>query len=201
LWDLDAGRLAELPQWGEKSAAKLVEQIASARQRPLWRLLVALGIRHVGEKAAKVLAAGFGSLAALERASVGELEEAEGIGPTIAASVAAFFADPEAKALVRRLRERGVDPHGEAPTGRAQERPLSGITFVLTGVLSRPRESVAGLLEEAGARVVDSVSRRTSYLVAGEDAGAKLERAKGLGVTVLDERGLVRFLAERGVGW
>ena len=201
LWDLDAERLAELPQWGEKSAAKLVEQIGAARERPLWRLLAALGIRHVGEKAAKVLAARFGSLEAIERASVEELEEADGIGPTIAASVAAFFADDEAQALVSRLRGRGVDPHETANAGRDEGKPLLGLTFVLTGTLSRPRESAAGLLEGAGGRVADSVSRKTSYVVAGKDAGSKLEKAEDLGVTVLDERGLMRLLAERGVAW
>jgi DNA ligase (NAD+) len=201
LWDLDAARLAELPQWGDTSAAKLVEQIAAARKRPLWRLLVALGIRHVGEKAAKVLAAKFGSLVALERASTEELEEAEGIGPTIAMSVAAFFTDEEAQALLCRLRKRGVDPHEVVQAPKTEGRPLLGLTFVLTGTLSRPRESVAGLLEEAGARVADNVSRRTSYVVAGEDAGSKLERARSLGVTVMDEHGLRTFLGERRIAW
>ena len=201
LWDLEAESLAQLPQWGEKSAAKLLGQLAEARSRPLWRLLVALGIRHVGEKAAKVLAARFGSLAALETASAEELEEAEGIGPTIAASVVAFFADPEGQALVRRLRDRGVDPHETPQVAAPASRPLSGLTFVLTGTLSRPRETVAGVLEGAGARVADSVSRRTSYLVAGADAGSKLEKARSAGVTVLDEGGLRTLLAEKGVAW
>jgi len=200
LWDLDAEGLAELPQWGEKSAANLLAQLEAARTRPLWRLLVALGIRHVGEKAAKVLASRFGSLEALARAGEEELEQAEGIGPTIAASVVAFFADDENAGLVRRLRQRGVDPREEVVSA-AVERPLDGLTFVLTGTLARPREQVAGLLEQAGAKVADSVSRRTSFVVAGVEAGSKLAKARELGVKVLDEKGLKRLLAEKGVAW
>jgi len=201
LWDLDAARLAELPQWGERSAANLVAQVADARSRPLWRLLVALGVRHVGEKAAKVLAARFGSLAGLEAAPAEELETAPGIGPTIAASVKAFFADPENRALIERLRDRGVDPHETPQAREAAPAPLSGLTFVLTGTLSRPREEVKEMLEGAGARVAETVSRRTSYVVAGDDAGSKLERARSLGVAVLDEEALRSLLAEKGVAW
>jgi DNA ligase (NAD+) len=200
LWDLDAERLSELPQWGEKSAANLLAQLEAARSRPLWRLLVALGIRHVGEKAAKVLASRFGSLGALARAGEEALEKAEGIGPTIAASVVAFFADAENAALVRRLRQRGVDPREEVVSAGG-ERPLDGLTFVLTGTLSRPREQVAGVLEQAGAKVAASVSRRTSFVVAGAEAGSKRARAKELGVKVLDEKGLKKLLAEKGVAW
>jgi len=197
LWDIDASHLAALPGWGERSAANLVEQLAAARQRPLWRVLVALGIRHVGERAAKLLARRFGSLAALEEATADSLQEVAGIGPTIATSVVAYLADAEGSELVRRLRERGVDPH-EEPEAPAV-RPLAGLTFVLTGTLARPREQVAALLEAAGARVADSVSKRTSYVVAGRDAGSKLARAHELGVTVLDEAGLEVLLAEKGV--
>ncbi|HYB22581.1 MAG TPA: NAD-dependent DNA ligase LigA, partial [Solirubrobacteraceae bacterium] len=200
LWELEAASLAALPRWGEKSAANLIDQLSQARQRPLWRLLVALGIRHVGERAAKLLAARFGSLAVLERARQAELEQVDGVGPTIAASVMAFFADPASAALVRRLRERGVDPHEAEPTHAALQ-PLAGLTFVLTGTLSRPREEVAALLESSGARVVDSVSRKTSYLVHGADAGSKLPKAKTLGVSLLDEAALAQLLAEKGVAW
>ncbi|MBZ5588658.1 MAG: NAD-dependent DNA ligase LigA [Acidobacteriia bacterium] len=201
LWDLDVERLAALPQWGEKSAVNLIEQVSAARTRPLWRLLVALGIRHVGEKAAKVLAARFGSLEALEMATAEELEQAEGIGPTISASVVAFFAEDEGRELVRRLRHRGVDPRQEPQAPDPAQRPLSGLTFVLTGALSRPREKVAGLLEEAGAHAAESVSRRTTFLVAGADAGSKLNKARELGVEVLDEEELKALLAKKGVAW
>jgi DNA ligase (NAD+) len=199
LWSLDPGRLAALPGWGERSAEKLKAQLEAARSRPLWRLLVGLGIRHVGERAAKVLARRFGSVAALAAASQGELLEVPGIGPTIAASVAAHFADQEQAALVERLREHGIDPRDESES--RVSRPLAGTTFVLTGALSRPREEVAALLEGAGARVVDSVSKRTTFVVAGSDAGSKLRRAGELGVAVLDETALAALLAEKGVEW
>jgi DNA ligase (NAD+) len=200
LWDLDAERLAALPQWGEKSASKLREQLDLARSRPLWRLLAAIGVRHVGERAAKLLAARFGSLAALEGATVDELQAVEGVGPTIAASVVSFFAGDNGRELVRRLRERGVDPV-ETVAARPAAAPLAGTTFVLTGTLSRPREQVAAVLEDAGAKVADSVSKRTGYVVAGRDAGSKLARARELGVAVLDEEGLAALLAEKGVSW
>jgi DNA ligase (NAD+) len=198
LWDLDAERLAALPQWGERSAAKLRGQLDAARRRPLWRLLAAIGIRHVGERAAKLLARHFGSLAAIGRAGEDELQAVPGVGPTIAASVVAFFADPDGRELVGRLRERGVDPQ-ETIAPPAAAAPLAGTTFVLTGTLARPREQVAAALEAAGAKVADSVSKRTSYVVAGRDAGSKLAKATALGVTVLDEDGLAALLAEKGV--
>jgi DNA ligase (NAD+) len=201
LWDLDPDRLAELPQWGEKSAANLLAQLAAARERPLWRLVVALGIRHVGEKAAKVLASRFGSLGVIARAGEEGLEQAEGIGPTIAASVVAFFADADSAGLVRRLRQRGVDPREETGAATRGDQPLAGQSFVLTGTLSRSRERVAALLESAGAKVVDSVSKKTSFVVAGADPGSKLARARELGVKVLNEAGLRRFLKEKGVAW
>ena len=200
LWDIDPARLAALPGWGERSAANLREQLEAARHRPLWRLLVGLGIRHVGERAAKLLAQRFGSLTALRGADESVLREVAGIGPTIAASVTAFFADREQVALVERLRERGVDPR-EAVPAEAPTLPLAGMTFVLTGALSRPREQAAALLESAGARVADTVSKRTTFLVAGSEAGSKLRRAGELGVKVLDEAALAALLAERGVAW
>lgn len=200
LWDLDGERLASLPHWGEKSAANLVGEIAAARVRPLWRLLVALGIRHVGERAAKALASRFGSLAAIGGTTAADLEQVEGVGPVIAASVVAFFGGEEGAALVRRLRDRGVDPREETVPVAGPE-PLAGLTFVLTGALSRSREEAAAVLEGAGARVTNRVSRRTSYVVAGEDAGSKLAKARELGVAVLDEDGLRRLLAEKGVAW
>jgi len=199
LWDLDLGGLAALPGWGEKSVAKLREQLEAARRRPLWRLLLGLGIRHVGERAAKLLAARFGSLPALSAAAAEELESVEGIGPTTATSVVEFFASADGRELVARLRARGVDPAEALPARLGTA--LAGEIFVLTGALSRPREEVAALLEGHGAKVAESVSRRTTVVVAGPGAGSKLEKAGALGVAVLDEPGLVALLAERGVAW
>ncbi|MGC8916459.1 MAG: NAD-dependent DNA ligase LigA [Thermoanaerobaculum sp.] len=199
LWDLDWEKLAALPGWGKKSAENLRRQLDEAKKRPLWRLLVALGIRHVGERAAKLLAARFGSLEALGRATREELEAIEGVGPTIAESVVRFFASREGSELVSRLRARGLDPREEA---QAQgPKPLSGLAFVITGTLSRPREQVAALLEAAGAQVSDSVSRKTSFLIVGENPGSKLEKARSLGVPTLDEAQLRQLLSEKGVAW
>ncbi len=201
LWDLDPRRLAQLPGWGEVSAANLLARLEAAKSRPLWRLLVALGIRHVGERAARLLAGHFGSLAALAAASREDLAQVTGIGPVIADSVVSYFRDPEKIELVARLRQRGIDPVEARVTQPPAAGPLAGLTFVLTGTLSRPRETVAQLLEAAGAKVTDSVSRRTSFVVRGDQPGSKVERARLLGVPVLDEGGLVALLREKGVRW
>jgi DNA ligase (NAD+) len=197
LWDLDAEALAELPGWGEISAKNLLAELEEARGRPLHRVLFALGIPHVGERAAKLLAGNFGSLEALARADVDDLEELEGIGPVIAAAVSEWLADARHKDLVARLAERGVDPFEETGDGlRASE--LKGQTFVVTGTLSRPRRELKEELEKLGATVAGSVSRKTSYLVAGENAGSKLTRARELGVEVIDEATLERMLEMHG---
>ena len=200
LWQIDPSRLAELEQWGETSAAKLLAEIEASKTRPLWRLLGGLGIRHVGERAAKVLAKRFGSMEALAAASEEDFLTVNGVGATIAASVAAFFADPDNRDLVAHLRALGIDPT-EAGAETQRGLPLAGWTFVLTGTLSRSREQVAALLEAAGAKVSNSVSRRTSRVIAGADAGSKLATARALDVAVLDEHGLEELLASRGVTW
>ena len=197
LWDLTREQLVELDGWGERSADNLLAQLEAARGRPLHRLLFGLGIAHVGAGVARLLAERFGDLEALARASVEEIESVEGVGPIIAASVRDWFAAARNRRLVERLRQRGVDPRAEAPAGPA-ESPLEGLTFVLTGSLSRPRRQVQERLEALGARVTGSVSGTTTALVAGEDPGSKLDRARTLGVEVLDEEGLARLVAERG---
>lgn len=196
LWDLDADQVAELEGWGETSAAKLVRELEAARTRPLHRLLFALGLPLVGERAAKLLAASFGSLDRLARAEADELEALEGIGPAIAASVISWFREPRNTELVRRLQERGVDPRQERPAGG--EMPLAGRTFVITGTLSRARQEIKERLEALGAVVAGSVSRRTDFLVAGDNAGSKLEKARSLGVEVLDEEALERLVGRAG---
>ena len=199
LWDLTAEQLEPLPGWGKISAAKLVAELEGARARPLERLLYGLGIPLVGERAARALARAFGSVTAVAAAASGELEEVEGIGPVMAASVVRWFADPGNAALVARLRERGVDPSEAvaAADGGDTDQPLAGLTFVITGTLSRPRPAFRERLEGLGATVTGSVSARTSFVVAGEDAGSKLEKAQELGIEVLDEAGLGRLVEER----
>ncbi len=197
LWDLKAEALAELPGWGELSAANLVAELDTARGRPLHRLLFALGIPHVGERAAKLLAARFGSLEAIAAAAPDELEAIDGIGPVIAAAVRGWFAEPRNQALVHRLAERGVAPLERVLDGSG-EKPLAGKTFVLTGALGRPRRELKEELERLGATVAGSVSRKTTYLVAGESSGSKLITARELGVEVIGEAELDAMLGRQG---
>jgi DNA ligase (NAD+) len=193
LWDLDAEALAELPGWGELSAAKLLRELDEARSRPLHRLLFALGIPHVGERAAKLLANRFGSIEALAAAETDSIEEIGGIGPVIAAAVREWFFEPRNQSLVKRLGERGMDPREETEDECARTT-FAGQTFVITGTLSRPRRELKERLEGLGATVAGSVSRKTSYLVAGDKAGSKLNTARELGVEVIDEDELERLL-------
>ena len=197
LWDLKAEELAELPGWGEISAANLVRELDQARNRPLHRLLFALGIPHVGERAAKLLAGRFGSLKGLAEAKVEDLESIDGIGPVIAGTVRLWLAEPRNRQTIDRLAARGIDPREEVADPEGEDM-LGGLVFVITGSLSRPRRELKERLEQLGATVAGSVSRRTSYLVAGADAGNKLMRARELRVEVLDEAGLDMLLESLG---
>jgi DNA ligase (NAD+) len=195
---LGAAQLAELPRMGEKSAANLVAALARARHTTLPKLLVALGIPDVGTGVADLLAAHFGDLGPLMEASVDALDEIEGIGPTIARNVAAFFADDRHRGEIARLGELGVTYEKTTPrTGGAREGPLSGKTFVLTGTLpTLSRAAAEDRIVAAGGKVTGTVSKKTSYVVAGEAAGSKLAKAQELGVAVLDEAGLLELLGE-----
>jgi len=197
LWELDRERLAALPGWGEVSAENVLRELEEARKRPLHRLLFALGIPHVGQRAARLLAERFGSMEALLAASPEELESIDGIGPVIANSVRSWLDDPENRRLLERLGTLGV-AMTEPGTSGEENRPLEGLSFVLTGTLSRSRDEVRRRLEELGARVTGSVSKKTSFVVAGEAAGSKLEKARQLGVAVIDEKGLEALVRERG---
>lgn len=198
LWDLDAEAVAALPGWGPKSAGNLVAELERAAERPLDRLVFALGIPHVGQRAASVLARRFGSLDALTRATAEEIEALPGLGPIIAEAVVDFFADSGNRELVQRLLERGVDPPAEGAEDSADGGALDGLVIVLTGTLSRPRSEVQKRLEALGATVTGSVSSNTSWLVAGDKAGSKRARAEKLGVDVLDEDALDRAIRDRG---
>lgn len=198
LWDLDAERLAGLPGWGEVSARNLMTELEAAQQCSLDRLLVALGLPHVGERAARVLAERFGSLRDLAAADPAEIEVLEGIGPVIADSVHSWFAEPANVELVRRLGARGVDPQAAPPVVSGDR--LQGLVVVLTGGLSRPRSEIAAALERQGATVAGSVSKRTGLVVAGTDPGSKLAKARQLGVEVVDEQGLLELVRGRTGG-
>jgi DNA ligase (NAD+) len=187
IYALDADTLGQLPGFKEKSIANILEQIEAAKDRPLWRLLVGLNIRHVGAHVAQVLARAFGSIDALAAASEDEIDAVPEIGPEIAASVRGWFDEEENKELIEKLRAAEVRLADE----RDQEqtpRSLEGITLVLTGGLETiSREEATERAQAAGARVASSVSKKTTFVVAGENPGSKLTKAEELGVEVIDE--------------
>ncbi len=193
LFTLDAGTLAALPRMGEKSATSLLASLARARSTTLARLLFSLGIPHVGEGVADLLATHFGDLDPLASASADEIDAVPGIGETIARAVADYFAAPGHRDEIERLRAHGVHwPRGAA---RRSDGPLAGKTFVLTGTLAgRTREAAKTALEALGARVAGSVSKKTSAVVAGADPGSKQTKAQELGVPILDEAAFERLL-------
>ena len=188
--------LLTLERMGEKSAGNLLANIVASKQRPLGRLLFALGVRHVGDETAELLAGHFGSVEAIAAASVDELEAVPTIGPKTAGSVYQYFHDDENRRLIERLRRASVRLVGEAA---AREGPLQGLAFVVTGSLSRwTRNEVESLIKRLGGGVGASVTKKTSYLVAGESPGSKLVKAQEYGVAVLDEEGFAGLLREKG---
>ena len=194
LFTLSQQQLEGLERMATRSAANLVASLAHARETTLQRFLIALGIRHVGETVADLLARHFGDLDPLMRASAEQIQKIEGVGPRIAESVARFFGDEANRAEVARLRELGVRWPPIAAGREAGGRSLAEQTFVLSGKLGAPRAEIKKRIEEAGGKVVASVSKQTDYLVAGEKPGSKLQKAAELGVPVLDEAGLEELL-------
>ena len=189
LYSLTAEQILPLERMGEKSVSNLLDAIAASRNQLLWRLLAALGIPHVGVTVARTLAASFGTIDRLATASEEELVAVEEIGPIMATAIHGWFRDPSVVALLEKLRAAGLnfgerDPKGSAP---AADGPLKGTTWVLTGALSIPREEAAELIRAKGGKVSGSVSAKTTYLLAGDEAGSKLEKAHKLGVKVLNE--------------
>jgi DNA ligase (NAD+) len=201
LYHLSAEQLEALERMGRKSAEKLVGQIDRSRAREPWRLLYALGIRHVGERAAQLLAGAFGSIAAIERASVDELQAVDEIGPVVARSVREFFEEPRNQELLRRLQQAGVrmeGPRTPAAEAGAGSGALAGKTFVLTGTLaSLSRDEAAAAIATLGGKVSGSVSRKTDWLVVGAEAGSKLDKARELGVETLDEAAFLALIGRR----
>jgi DNA ligase (NAD+) len=196
LYALNAETLAGLERGGEKKAANILAELEASKSRPLWRLINALGLDHVGERNAQALANAFGTLDALMAATPEEIEAVPGLGKVIGASVAVALKEEGYVTLLNKLKAAGVNPQGEEVRRGEQ---LKGLNFVITGSLSRPRDVIKAELEAAGGRVTGSVTGKTSYLVAGEEAGSKLTRAQELEVAVLDEAGLAALLAEKGV--
>jgi DNA ligase (NAD+) len=193
LYSLTEEQLAALDRFAEKSAHALIEEIKQSKRAGLARALMGLGIRFVGERTAELLAEEFGSIEALESATTEELERVEEVGPRISQAILEFFAQPANIALVQSLKDAGVDMTAEKKQRSTQ---LAGLTFVLTGTLpTLTRDEAKRRIEAAGGKTAGSVSKKTSYVVAGEEAGSKLDKALELKVPVLDEAGLLALLA------
>jgi DNA ligase (NAD+) len=197
IYSLTEEHLAQLPGFKEKSISNLLRSIEASKDRPLWRLLVALSIPHVGSHVAQVLADAFASIEALQNASVEDLEAVEEIGPIVARAVHAWFQDPANRKLLEKLRKAGVRM-ADKPKKRKAKGPLTGKTIVLTGGLeSMSRDEASKAAEDAGARVVSSVSKKTDFVVVGTDPGSKFDKAQSLGVETVDEKGFLKRLARK----
>jgi DNA ligase (NAD+) len=192
VYSLTAERLEQLPLFAEKRIENLLNAIEASKDRPVWRLLVALNIPHVGGTVARLLTQAFPSIDRLAAATEEEVAFVEGVGPIIARSVVEWFADSHNRALLQKLRKAGVrmeDPEPERPA----EGPLSGTTIVLTGGLeAMSRDDATRAAEEAGAKVTSSVSKKTDFVVAGENPGSKYDKAVQIGVEVIDEQEFLR---------
>ena len=196
IYRLDAEKLEALPRMGKKSAAKVLSQIEKSKSNDVWRLLYGLGIRHVGERGAQVLADHFGSVDAIESATLEELEQVREVGPVLAASVRSFFDEPRNRELIAAFRAAGVKLIGEVKRAPVGPQPLAGKTYVITGELSgMSREDAQARLEALGAKVTGSVSKKTTALIVGADPGAsKSEKARALGIETLDEAGFLALI-------
>jgi DNA ligase (NAD+) len=197
VYGLTEEQLAALPGFKDRSISNLLGSIEGSKDRPLWRLLVGLNIRHVGSHVAQVLARAFGSIDALMDATADEIDDVPEIGPEIATTVHAWFRDPVNVALLGRLRAAGVRVADDAPAADGP-KPLEGATLVLTGGLETiSRDDATALAQQAGARVASSVSSKTDFVVVGDNPGAKYDRAVRLGVETIDEREFLRRLGRR----
>jgi DNA ligase (NAD+) len=192
LYKLDEPALLSLERIGEKTARTLLKEIEQSKKAPLNRVLYGLGIRFVGERTAQLLAEEFGSMDALMAASQEELERVNEVGPRVSQAIREFFDEEKNRQLIEHLREAGLTFTAEK---RKKSSQLEGLTFVLTGTLPNlSREDAKAKIETAGGRVSGSVSKKTSYVVAGEDAGSKLDKAQELKVPVIDEAKLLELL-------
>jgi DNA ligase (NAD+) len=195
LYRLTVDQLLTLERMGKKSATKVIQNIDASRSQPLARVLNGLGIPFVGERTAQILAEHFGSLDTIAAASSDALQQVNEVGPKVAQAIRQFFDEGRNRDLVERLRAAGL--RFTAPRQAKKAGALSGLTFVLTGTLpTLKREEAKEQIEAAGGKVAGSVSSKTNYVVAGEEAGSKLDRARSLGIPVLDEEGLRAMLDE-----
>ncbi len=198
LYDLTVEQLAGPEKNKLKSAENLVNGIEASKKRPLHRLLTGLNIRHVGGRTAQVVADHFGSMKAIENASVEELQEVDEVGEVVAKSIHDFFETDENRALIKRLSAHGLTMQQEKRAASAGPRPFEGKTIVVTGTLANySRDSIEERIRELGGKSSGSVSKKTDYLLAGESAGSKLDKARELGVTILDEKEFEKLAGEK----
>ena len=197
LYSLKLAEVMGLERRGEKSARNILDGVAASKQRDLWRLLFGLGILHVGAGVAKALSRSFATLEDVFASGVDQLTECENVGEVIAQSVVQWQGDPRNQKLVERLRKAGLNFASQLYQEKAEAGPLAGKTFVLTGTLPNlKREEAAAKIEAVGGKVSGSVSKKTDYVVAGAEAGTKLDKAQKLGVKIIDEAELVRLCSE-----
>jgi DNA ligase (NAD+) len=196
LYHLTGEQAASLDRMGPKSAANLIQAIDRSRRAELWRLLHALGIRHVGEGGARALARAFGSMSNLREASVGELQSVPDVGEVVARAVRAFLDEPRNARVIDRLAEAGVRMEDDAPEDGARTRqPLAGRAYVITGTLdSMTREEAEERIVALGGKVAGSVSRKTAGVVVGRAPGSKLSKAQEIGVPTLDEAAFLALI-------
>ncbi|MEY2493280.1 MAG: ligase, partial [Verrucomicrobiota bacterium] len=193
IYHLNGDKLSQLERTGEKSIGNLLAAIERSKTRPLWRLIFGLGILHVGETSSRELANHFQSIDALMRATPEELQRIPDVGEVVGASIHQFFQEPHNRELIQRLERGGVRPTIE-PRAAASDSPFAGSTWVITGILSQPRDEIAEMIIRRGGKVTGSISKKTSYLLAGADAGSKLVKAKQLGVKIIGENEFRRLL-------
>jgi DNA ligase (NAD+) len=192
IYKLTKEKLLSLERIGEKSAQNILDQIEASKKLPLERLIMGLGIRFVGERTAELLAEHFGNLDVIRDAALEELEEVHEIGPRIAVAIHEFFQEKKNRELLDRLRDAGLQFKKER---KKRGTALAGKTFVLTGTFpTLKREEAKQRIEDAGGKVAGSVSKKTDYVVAGDDAGSKLDKAKELGVPVIGEADMLKLI-------
>jgi DNA ligase (NAD+) len=187
IYSLTKEQLTALERMGDKSAANLLGAIEASKRRPLWRLLFGLGILHVGVSAARALADHFPDLDALIRATVDELQRIPDVGEVVGKSIAQFFREPENRKMIERFRTAGLRLTSEPKTAAPNDSRIKGTTWVITGTLSKPREEIAEEIVSLGGKVSGTVSKKTSFVLAGAEAGSKLEKAKKLGIRIVEE--------------
>jgi DNA ligase (NAD+) len=188
IYSLHAEQLSALERMGEKSAANLVAGIEASKRRPLWRLIFGLGIPQVGAVLAEALSRHFTSLEKLEKASVEDLVQVKDVGQKVAEEIVSFFREPATHRLLQGLKKAGCNLTAQAEELEVRGGVFSGKKFVITGTLSAPREEFTRRIQSLGGAVSGSISPKTDYLLAGEEAGSKLDKAKALGIRILSEK-------------